>query len=437
MLSHEENELLCRVGPETPMGRMLRRYWIPAVQSTDIVADGPPRRIRLLGENLVAFRDTNGRAGVLDENCPHRGASLVLARNEECGLRCLYHGWKIDVTGRVLETPPEPDELGFKDRVRAIAYPTYESGGFVWTYMGPPGTEPQQVHFEFAKLPESHRLVTTVLSECNWVQALEGVIDSAHSNYLHSTAIKPVSGPGATIFSRKENFDLDRPSNDGKPIIEVQDTSYGFRYAGIRIPTRNADTHRYARVTIFVAPFHGFVAAPYGIGFMQMFVPMDDEHTMFHYVRYQFDEAIDDVARVRHLAWGGTRPGVDTDHEYRKTRTRENNWLQDREAMRRGESWSGIRGVNNEDFAVQESMGPLYDRRKEHLGTSDVALIRMRRLMLDSVRNFTATGAPPLGLAQPVAYDKIRAEEQTLPIGVPWQSIGAFAGEPTEAGPVR
>ena len=125
MLSREENELLCRVGAETPMGRMMRRYWIPAIQSADIVADGAPKRIRLLGENLVAFRDSKGRAGVLDENCPHRGASLVLARNEDCGLRCLYHGWKMDVAGNVLETPPEPDELGFKDRVRAIAYPTY------------------------------------------------------------------------------------------------------------------------------------------------------------------------------------------------------------------------------------------------------------------------------------------------------------------------
>jgi phthalate 4,5-dioxygenase oxygenase subunit len=436
MLSREENELLCRVGAETPMGRMLRRYWIPAVQSADIVAGGAPRRIRLLGENLVAFRDSKGRPGVLDENCPHRGASLALARNEDCGLRCLYHGWKMDVDGRVLEAPPEPDELGFKDRVRAAAYPTYESGGFVWTYMGPPGHEPQQVHFEFSKLPETHRMITTVVSDCNWVQALEGVIDSAHSNYLHSNAIKPVVGPGATVFSAKANFDLDRPSNDGKPKIVVQDTPYGFRYAGVRVPTRNPDTEQYVRVTIFVAPFHAFVAAPDGIGYMQIYVPMDDYETMFHYVRYQFNEAIDEEARVKHDAWGGTTRGVDIDADYRKIRTRENLWLQDREAMRRG-SWSGLTGVQTEDFAVQESMGRLYDRSKEHLGTSDAAVIRMRRLMIDSVRRFNETGAAPLGLTGPMPYDRIRAEELIIPLAQPWQSVGAFAGESTTAEAVR
>ena len=436
MLSREENELLTRVGPEAPMGRMLRRYWIPALQSAALAADGAPQRVRLVGEDLVAFRDTNGRVGLLDENCPHRGASLVLARNEACGLRCLYHGWKIDVDGRVLETPPEPDELNFKDRVRATAYPTYESGGFVWAYLGPPGTEPPRVHFEFATLPETHRMIATVQSECNFVQNLEGVIDSAHSNYLHSNAIKPAAGMEATVFSENQKFDLDRPSNDGKPRIEVQDTPYGFRYAGIRVPTRDPDTTKYVRVTLFVAPFYGIVAAPYGIGFLQMFVPMDDEHTMFHYVRYTFDEPIDDDARARHHAWGGTRMGIDLDERYRKTRTRATNWLQDRAAMQRGESYSGITGVNNEDFAVQESMGRVYDRSKEHLGTSDVAVIRMRRLMLDSVRRFTTDGTLPLGLREPVRYEKLRAEERTIPIDAPWQIIGAFAGEPTKAEPV-
>jgi phthalate 4,5-dioxygenase len=431
MLSREENELLTRVGPGAPMGRMLRRYWIPAIQSADLVADGAPKRIRLLGDDLVAFRDTGGRVGVLDENCPHRGASLVLARNEACGLRCLYHGWKIDAAGRVLETPPEPDELNFKERARARAYPTYESGGFVWAYLGPPGTEPQHVEFEFATLPETHRMISTVVSECNFIQSLEGVIDSAHSNYLHANAIKPVVGSEATVFSDNRKFDLDRPSNDGKPRIEVQDTPYGFRYAGIRVPTRDPETMRYVRVTLFIAPFYGIVAAPYGIGFLQMFVPMDDENTMFHYVRYTFDEPIDADARERHDAWGGTRLGIDLDPQYRKTRTRATNWLQDRAAMQRGASYSGLTGVQNEDFAVQESMGPVYDRTKEHLGTSDVAVIRMRRLMLDSVLRFASDGTPPLGLREPVRYAKLRAEERTIGRDVPWQTIGAFAGEPT------
>ena len=303
MLSREDNELICRVGPGTPMGAMLRRYWIPAIQSADLEADGAPKRIRLLGENLVAFRDSQGRVGVLDENCPHRGASLVLARNEDCGLRCLYHGWKIAADDTILETPPEPEELGFKDKIRAVAYPTYELGGFVWTYMGPPGLEPPRVDFEFAHVPETHRMITTVVTENNFIQGVEGVIDSAHSNYLHSNAIKPVTGPGASVFNARMNFDIDRPSRDGKPRIEVQDTAYGLRYAAIRVPTKDPDTSRYIRVTLWAAPFHCFVPAPPPVCFMQMFVPMDDETTMFHYVRYHYEgPPIDDAS---HEAVGG------------------------------------------------------------------------------------------------------------------------------------
>lgn len=435
MLTRAENELLCRVGPQTPMGRMLRRYWIPAVRSDDLVADGAPRRVRVLGEDLVAFRDTRGTVGLLDESCPHRGASLVLARNEECGLRCLYHGWKVDVTGRILETPPEPDEVGFKDRIRAIAYPTYEAGGFVWAYLGPPGTEPRRPDLPFTHAPAAHRIVMTAREECNFIQCIEGVIDSAHSNYLHSKAIRPAVGMEISVFKSKDDVDLDRPSNDGAPRLEAQNTAYGFRYAAIRIPTRDPDRTRYVRVTLFAAPFHAFIPAPDGWGFMQMFVPIDDEHTMFHFIRHA-DEPLDDATRERHLAWSGTRVGIDVDAEYRKIRTKANNWLQDREAMRRGESFSGISGVNNEDFVVQESMGPIYDRRKEHLGTSDVAVIRMRRLMLDAVRAFDERGEPPLGLHEPFDYAQLRAEEKTIPLGVPWQTIGAYAGESTLPEPV-
>jgi phthalate 4,5-dioxygenase len=409
MLSLEENERLCRVGPTADMGKMFRRYWLPAVLSADLVASDAPRRVRLLGEDFVAFRDTSGRAGVLDENCPHRGASLVLARNEDCGLRCLYHGWKIDVEGRVLEMPAEPEDYGFKERIRATAYPTYEGGGFVWAYLGPPNTQPPLPDFAFANTPESHRFVLTARIEANYLQCLEGVVDSAHSNYLHrSKAI------------------LERPSTDGAPRIDVQDTAYGFRYGAIRIPARDAERERYVRVTLFVAPFHASFPAPKGWGSLQMFVPIDDEHTMFHFVRWS-EEPIDAEERARTFGWSGTRMGVDLDDEYRKTRTKENNWLQDRELMRLGESFSGISGVNNEDFAVEESMGPIYDRRKEHLGASDVAVIRLRRVMLDSVRDFIEHGTAPIGLREPFDYSKLRGEEKTIPVDVPWQTVGAFA----------
>lgn len=181
------------------MGQMLRRYWIPAALSSDLTNDGTPLRVRLLGEDLVAFRDSSGAVGLLEENCPHRGASLVLARNEECGLRCLYHGWKIDVTGRVLETPAEPDEYSFRDRVRATAYPVHEAGGIIWAYLGPAEHVPPTMDFAFTTVPDSHRLILRVREECNWVQSLEGVIDSAHSNFLHQNSIRPKAVSADTV----------------------------------------------------------------------------------------------------------------------------------------------------------------------------------------------------------------------------------------------
>jgi phthalate 4,5-dioxygenase oxygenase subunit len=431
MLTHEENELLCRVGAETPMGKMLRRYWMPAIMSSELEADGAPKRVRLLGENLVAFRDTSGNVGILDENCPHRGASLVLARNEECGLRCLYHGWKIAADGKVLETPPEPDELNFKDKVRALSYPTRESGGFVWAYMGPRGTQPQLPEFEFAKLPISHSIIMKAYERCNWVQSLEGVIDSAHSDYLHSGGIRPLDTAASATLIRDggsaENFILERPSRDGAPKIEAQNTPYGFRYGAIRRPTVDPETRQYIRVTLFAAPFHVLFPAPDGWGNMQMFVPVDDEHLMFYYIKWRRATPISEAEWKTHVGYSGLLPGIDVDENWRRKQNRENNWLQDRSKIGVG-SYTGIHGINNEDMAVQESMGPIYDRRKEHLGTSDVAVIRMRRLMLDSLARFQEGGVP-LGLDAEQPYAQLRAEERTIAKSEPWQSVGAFAGE--------
>ena len=423
MLTQEENELLCRIGPKAPMGRMLRRYWIPAALSGELMAGGAPRRTRLLGEDFVAFRGHDGVVGVLDELCPHRGASLVLARNEECGLRCIYHGWKIDASGRVLEMPAEPEELGFADRVRANAYPVYEAGGIVWTYLGPPGTEPPQMHFDWMSLPAEHRMIQKAREECNWAQCLEGVIDSAHSGFLHSNVIKAVPGENSIIPEDQGN--TQRPSDDRAPRIEAENTAYGFQYAAIRRPLIDPESRDYVRVTLFVAPFISLFPGPLGWTSMQIFVPIDDEHTMFHFIQTRHDKAIDELTRSRRAKRSGMELGVDLDpHDYRKIRSRANNWMQDRVEMETG-SFTGIHGVNNEDIAVQESMGPIYDRAKEHLGTSDVAVIRMRRIMLDGVRAFVEHGAPPVGLAEPVAYETLHAGERMVPHGERWQAAMA------------
>jgi phthalate 4,5-dioxygenase oxygenase subunit len=421
LLTREENELLCRIGATTPMGQMARRYWIPAATSDEVTPKGRPKRVRLLGEDFVLFRDDRGRVGLLDELCPHRGASLVLAQNEECGLRCLYHGWKIDVDGRVLETPVEPEDSTFKDRVRAVSYPVYEAGGIIWAYLGPLEEKPPRLNFDFTLVPDSHRVILKLQIACNWVQAVEGAIDSAHSNILHADTFRPEGSVGAVSVLRR-NLAVDRPSNDTRPKLEVQDTDYGFRYAAIRVPIVSPETQRYVRVTEFVAPFYAMFPAPQGFGNVQAFVPLDDEHTLLYFIKINYDEPIDVESRELHYRWSGLRPGVDVDAEYRSKRTRANNWLQDRDAMERGELFSGIAGVQNQDAVVQESMGPIYDRTKEHLGTSDVAVIRMRRLMIGAVRAFIDRNEPPLGLSRPIDYASIQAQERMLPLGGSWQS---------------
>jgi phthalate 4,5-dioxygenase oxygenase subunit len=433
MLTREENELLCRIGPQAPMGRMIRRYWVPALMSDELEADGDPKRVRLLGETFVAFRDSKGRVGMLDELCPHRGAALILGRNEDCGLRCLYHGWKFDVTGRIVDTPAEPETSQLKNNVRARAYALREAGGIIWAYLGPPELEPPPLAFEFTTLPASHCVVVKARIACNWVQCLEGVIDSAHSNLLHADTFKPAAGMAVSDY-KGSSLQVERPSNDARPRLDVEDTPYGFRYAAIRKPMVDPDKNAYIRVTHFVAPFYGMFPGQKGWGTMQAFVPIDDESTFLYFVRYTYDKPIDAAERQRQVAWSGFRVGIDIDKNFTMFRNRENNWLQDREMMKRGESFSGVAGVQVEDAMVQESMGPLYDRSQEHLGVGDLAIVRMRRMMLASVRRFRESGEAPLGLSQPVDYARLRAAELMLPLGTPWQKALGDAG-PAETAP--
>jgi phthalate 4,5-dioxygenase len=422
MLTREENELLCRIGPQAPMGQMIRRYWVPALMSDELEADGAPKRVRLLGENLVAFRDSNGRVGLLDELCPHRGAALYLGRNEDCGLRCLYHGWKFGVDGRILESPTEPETSRLKDNVRAPAYLVRESGGIIWAYLGPASHEPPPLDFEFCNLPASHRVIVKARIDCNWVQCLEGVIDTAHSNFLHTDTFTPAAGLSVSDY-KGSSLQVERPSNDGRPRLEVVDTPYGFRYAAIRKPIVDADKNAYVRVTLFVAPFYGIFPGQRGWGTLQAFVPIDDHSTFLYFVRHTFDRPINEEERQRQVNWSGFRIGIDIDKDFRMFRNRENNWLQDREMMKRGESFSGVSGVQIEDAMIQESMGPLYDRTKENLGATDLAVVRMRRLMLASVRRFSESGENPLGLSEPIDYASLRAAELMLPLGSSWQNV--------------
>jgi phthalate 4,5-dioxygenase oxygenase subunit len=422
MLTHEENDLLCRVGPDAPMGRMFRRYWMPALMSREL-RPNITKRVTLLGENLVAFRNAAGEVGLLEESCPHRGASLILARNEDCGVRCIYHGWAFDVHGNILETPPEPADSTFRDRVRAKAYETYEAGGIIWAYLGPKGEAPPRLTFNWTAAPKELRLTMQSQIDCNWLQAYEGAVDSSHTNFLHTDAVTP--GGADTMTTLRADATLERPSADGSPRIEVENTAYGFRYAAIRRPLREADLQQYVRVSLYVAPFYSIFPAPRGWEYMQIFVPMDDVRTMWYYIQFSSDAEIDENRRTLAMQRGGVQPGVDLDENFRRLRGRENAWLQDRAAMAEGRSFSGIAGINAEDIAVTESMGPVFDRSKEHLGASDVAVIRLRRMLLDAVRRFDEDAAPALGLAAHVDYANLRATEGMVKHGQSWDSLSS------------
>jgi phthalate 4,5-dioxygenase oxygenase subunit len=381
--------------------------------------------VRLLGEDLVAFRDDAGVVGVLDEYCPHRRASLVLGRNEECGLRCLYHGWKMDVAGNVLEMVSEPRESSFAQKVKHKAYPAQEWGSLVWAYMGPPET---LVPFEppaWAPTADTQVTIAKAIIDCNWAQILEGAIDSAHSSSLHSSDMVPARVDGA----KATDTSWLRPSTDKAPRLLVQRTDFGFRYAAIRRPIKDAATRDYVRVTLFVAPFTVLIPPNNVYNLAILNVPVDDTHTMFYFIAWsdRADGGIDQDAWRRFC---GAQPGLDLDREFRHRRNRDNGYLQDRQAMRLGD-FTGIRGIPTQDMAMWETMGPIADRSSERLGASDVAIVEFRTLMVDAVRRHAA-GEPALATpSHRPAYVTLQSFEGIVAKGIDWTSLGtASAAEP-------
>ena len=412
MLSRRENELLTRVGPGTAMGEVMRRYWLPALLSRELPGpDCPPLRVKLLGEDLVAFRDTSGRIGLLDEYCPHRLASLFLGRNEESGLRCVYHGWKFDVQGNCVDMPNEPLESRFKEKVHLTSYPTVEAGGVVWAYMGPQEKMPDPPAMEWTRAPENYRFVSKTHEYCNYLQAIEGGIDTVHSSFLHNNDL-----------ANKRNF----KRRDTAPRLEVERTPYGFRYAGIRTAGEGL---LYVRVYHFVLPFQqcrshqiDFIAGdgsrrPLPTLDGHMWVPMDDHNTMVYNVMLAADE--DRPLTPEFIAATETHLGRGPEGETQvRRRVRANDWLIDRE-LQRTKTFTGITGLNTQDLAVQESMGSVVDRSREHLGSTDKAIIAFRRILLDLIQDL-GEGKNPLG-TNPNSYRNVRAADLMISNDVPWQ----------------
>jgi phthalate 4,5-dioxygenase oxygenase subunit len=346
MLSAKENETLTRVGAGTPMGELMRRYWIPAAMSWEVEPDGAPLRVQLLGERLVAFRDTSGRTGLMVEYCPHRGASLFFGRNEEDGLRCVYHGWKYDATGQCVDQMNESGDTDFSNKVKNVAYPVTEVGGLVWAYLGPPEKRPALPLFAWTQVANDQRHVNKTFEECNWLQAMEGGLDTSHAPIMHRRLVDDTDLPGVSPSS---------PFVRGKaPRLEVDFTDYGYAYYGVR---ELEDNNIHVRGYHFVMPFTQIRQEPFSgkdIVAGHMWVPLDDNHCMVYNWEYSpSGTGMEDQKLVARIL--GTGPGDQTS-DFKKVRSFENDYMIDREAQKKW-TFTGIYGVNTQDHAVQEVWG--------------------------------------------------------------------------------
>jgi nitrite reductase/ring-hydroxylating ferredoxin subunit len=405
MLSAKENERLTRVGRGTPMGEFLRRFWLPALLSDELPqADGDPIRTRTLGEDLVAFRDTNGKVGIVDAFCPHRRGPMFFGRNEECGLRCVYHGWKFDTTGQCIDMPSEPAESDFKERLRIKSYPTYEVGGMIWMYMGPPEHQPERPpEMPFTLVPEKERRSgAKFLVEANWMQCLEGELDTAHVSFLHQTFGD--DGTGIASLVRNDGY-----TNDRHPRLFALDTDYGFVYGGRRAQRKG---NYYWRITQFLMPITALIPSASGYaGGATIWMPIDDNHCWRYLVggtrpvrEWNSSDPPSTPSRPILPTEPGTfrfPDGVEIDTRLAKFR-RSNMYGLDR-SRQRTLSFTGIPFIPTQDQAMTEGMGYVCDRTEEHLGSSDVAIIHMRRMMLRMLENFER-GIEPYAATHPEIY---------------------------------
>lgn len=373
------NDMLTQVGPGTPMGDLFRSYWLPVALVSDVpTPDCAPVRVKILGERLIVFRDTAGKLGLVDEFCPHRGASLFYGRNERCGLRCGYHGWKFDTDGNCLEVPAERDNTAFRDRIKIKSYPVVELGRAIWAYMGPPEYKPPLPGWDVCKLPIDQTYISRSMQECNWLQALEGNIDPEHVLYLHR----------GDLFA-EPHFD---GIGDHHPVYDVRETSFGI-VNGVRRDAAN--DQYYWRVNPWVLPCYIGVAVRYGGPVHGRFwIPMDDENTMVwstdHHPTRAFTES--EVAGFNRSIHVKNIPGTD-----RPVANKDNEYLLDRDNQRAGYTATGIQTIQLQDRSLQESMGRIVDRTQEHLCSSDNAIILARKKLLKAIAH-VQVGILPAGV---------------------------------------
>ena len=409
MLTREENELLTRVEGDAPMGRLMREhYWLPFALSAQLIADGAPFAARLLGKDYVAYRATDGRIGFMPERCPHRGASLLLARNEDNGLRCIFHGWKFDVSGRVLDVPSQfenPERFAASVPVRR--HPVHEAGGMAWVWLGG-GEAPPFPELPFAGAHDRHSWLTVSVADCNWLQGVEGTLDSVHVGTLHQSYIsRGAKQRGGTIGLTLM----------GPPRYEVEPADYGMRAAALRAMQ---DGSTYVRVSEYFMPFLCLVGSQRDEdGALFIAVPIDDHHHLMFFGIYSMDATQRVESKIT------VTPGEPFDpFNFATIRgDRSNRWGQDRRLMEQGHFTGFASNILVEDIVVQVSMGPIVDRSDEYLCASDVAIVRARRLLLDALRDREA-GKPPPGSARSAGPMRMRHPiDAVLKGGERWQDV--------------
>ena len=422
MLNKTDNETLSRVGSGTPMGDLMREYWFPAIPSFELPSpDCPPKKVRLLGEDLVAFRDSEGRIGLFAQACPHRGASLFFGRNEEEGLRCVYHGWKFDVNGNCVDMPSEPAESNFKNKVRVRAYPARDVNHMIWVYMGPRETPPPFPLFDIVTLPIDHvSQPRLMMEEANWFQNLEGDIDSVHIDYLHSRLHedKPMAG-GIRGF-----YTLDR-----SPKLDVVRTDYGAFYSARR--RWDEAGNEWHRITQLIFPFHTMIAASADDTVtLRSWVPIDDHYTLQIAQSGSLSRPLTPEERDRPLHQfdiaGGLLPETsDPRSRYFTVANKRNDYLRDFELEKTTQFCGIIFAGNLQDRAMTELMcnedgiEPIYDRSKEHLGTTDSMVITARRLFIRAARAHHEDGFVPPNVDNP-RVGAVRSASVILPPGANW-----------------
>jgi phenylpropionate dioxygenase-like ring-hydroxylating dioxygenase large terminal subunit len=404
MLKTEVNELLTQTGPATPTGELFRRYWIPALLAEELPEnDCPPVRVKILSERLIAFRSSDGEYGLIDEFCAHRGASLWFGRVEQGGIRCAYHGWKYETSGQCVEVPSEPENSNFCSKIKLTAYPLVKVGDILWTYLGDRGQQPDLPEFEFAHVPSDQTFTSKRWQESNWLQALEGGIDSSHVSWLHSGGLK--SDP---LFKGTKGNEYNL--NDLRPYFEVAEADGGL-FVGAR---RNAEDGKYYwRITPWVMPSFTLVP-PRGDHPVHghFWVPIDDENCWVYTFDYHPTRALtpDEVQAMKDGFGVHSRniPGT-----YRPEENKDVDYLMDRAAQKRGETFSGVRGIAQQDASLQESMGPIVDRSKERLVSSDTGIIKARQKLRKAVEALRDRGVTPPGVD--TTHHRVRSAAVVLP----------------------